>query len=114
MRFKRDLSRFYTDRAIVFRHESIKVKHETVMQLQKLHDGLPCRISQTGLAKNNQTVSKNPIVYSAKLFCDAEIDIRQGDEIEVTRNGQTRRYIAGEPFPYSSHLEIDLSRKGDA
>lgn len=106
--------RHYVDRASVRRHVSVKVGKETLLQLQTLHVGLPCRISQTGLAREGQTELRHPIRYDAKLFCDPGIDIRQGDLIEVSRGGSARQYVAGEPFGYPGHQEINLTRKGDA
>ncbi|MDU5141068.1 MAG: ABC transporter ATP-binding protein [Paenibacillus dendritiformis] len=104
----------YTDRMTIFRMQDGKRGGETVLTLEEVSVSLPCRISQTGLAKNQQTSVQNDIRYDAKLFCAPEWDIRQGDTIDVTRGARTRRYIAGEPFPYDTHQEVGLQRKDRA
>lgn len=72
----------------------------------------PCRISQKSLATNKQTEAQNDIQYETKLFIIPELEIRQGDIIEVTRGIVTRIYEAGEPFPpYPTHQEISIQRK---
>ncbi|MNW55131.1 hypothetical protein D3C74_327770 [compost metagenome] len=74
----------------------------------------PCRISQKALGTNGQTESTNNITYETKLFISPDIEVKQGDLIEVTRGSQLRSYTAGEPFPYPSHQEIILQRKDKA
>lgn len=74
----------------------------------------PCRISQKSLATNGQTEAQNSIRYEIRLFTAPEIEIRQGDEISVTRYGINSHYQAGEPFSYPTHQEVSLQRKGKA
>ena len=71
----------------------------------------PCRISIAGLPSNGQTDAQNDIRYSIKLFISPDLDIKQGDELTVTGRGRTRKYTAGEPFPYPTHLEVGLERE---
>jgi hypothetical protein len=85
---------------------------ETKQVLQPVHVDRPCRISQRALGTNGQTEAQNDIRYETKLFIAPELEIRQGDSIEVTRGGVMRRYTAGEPFVYSTHQEVSLQRKG--
>ncbi|WP_018752179.1 hypothetical protein [Paenibacillus sanguinis] len=104
----------YNDRAQVWHYVKSKQGGETIRQLELLHDALPCFLSQTGLAKNNQTAVQNDIRYDAKLFCSPAYSIAQGCVIDVSRGGQTRRYVAGEPFVYATHQEIGLTRETKA
>jgi hypothetical protein len=84
---------------------------ETKQVPQPAYTDQPCRISQRALPQNGQTEAQNDIGYEAKLFVAPDLEIRQGDLIEVTRNDVTRRYKAGEPFLYSTHQEVSLARK---
>jgi hypothetical protein len=103
----------YTDRATIYRHQAVKdpVTKETKQVPQPVHTDQPCRISQRALAVNGQTEAQNDIDYETKMFISPEVEIRQGDFLEVTRGTMTRRYTAGEPFPYSTHQEVSLQRK---
>src|SRR5690625_5072452 len=113
-RYRRKLEKMYEDRATISRFEEYKTDWGETRKTDKLvpvHLDVPCRISQRQLASNNQTETVNPIEYGVKLFISPDIEIRQGDTIEVTRQGITRAYTAGEPFIYGSHQEVSLERK---
>lgn len=118
-RYRRAIERMYTDRCTISRHQSVKdpVTKETKQVPQPVYEDQPCRISQRALGTNGQTEAQNNIAYETKLFIAPELEIRQGDVIEVvrgevTRGGVMRRYTAGEPFVYSTHQEVSLQRKG--
>ncbi|GJM73001.1 hypothetical protein HMSSN036_52170 [Paenibacillus macerans] len=80
-----------------------------------------CRISQKALGRNGQTEAQNDIAYETKLFIAPELEIKQGDMLEVTRGritaagwepiAATRKYTSGEPFIYPTHQEVSLERK---
>jgi DNA-directed RNA polymerase subunit H (RpoH/RPB5) len=111
------IERLYEDTATISRHESVKdpVTKETKQELLPVYEFQPCKLSQTGLARNDQTEDANNLQYDAKLFIAPELEIKQGDVVAVTRaaTGRTETYSAGHPFPpYSSHQEINLSAKG--
>lgn len=74
----------------------------------------PCKISKKSLSKNNKKEVNNIIAYELKLFISPEVDVKQGDVIEVNRLGSIEVYKAGEGFPYSSHKEIILIKEGNA
>lgn len=108
------IEQLYEDRATIRRFAEEEAEWgETRLpkESEAIHQDVPCRISQRALAVNTQTETTNQIAYEAKLFLSPEIDIRQGDIIEVTRQGITRKYTAGEPFIYPTHQEISLQRK---
>lgn len=118
------IERLYTDRATIYRYKRVKDAgtKETKLVPQAVYSDKPCRISQTGLAKNGQTEAQNDIGYESKLFIAPELELKQGDLLEVTRGQITaagwesiapvRKYTAGEPFPpYPTHQEISLQRK---
>ncbi len=75
----------------------------------------PCKISKQSLSKNNQTDTANQVTYEIKLFIAPEIEIKQGDTIEVTNKlGVKETYKAGEGFPYNNHQEVILLKEGKA
>ena len=49
--------------------------------------------------------------FSHLLFLNPNIDIQEGDTVEVTTMGKISIYLASKPFYYSSHMEISLSYK---
>lgn len=111
-RHRRAIERMYDALATISRHVEVeKPSGETTLELQPVFSDQRCHLSQSGLAKNNQTEAQNEIQYEIKLFIAPELDIRQGDVIDVTRAGVTRTYTAGEPFSYPTHQEISLQRK---
>lgn len=104
----------YEDAGVIKRWEKTKVNGETKFDwVLKLAD-VPCRISQKALATNGQTETVNQIAYETKLFISPDIEVLQGDLIEVMRGSQMRMYTAGEPFPYPTHQEISLQRREKA
>lgn len=113
-RHRRKIEKMYIDRAKISRWEKIKVGGETRNELVEKYADQPCFISQRALGTNGQTESVNEIVYETKLFISPNVDIKQGDVIEVTRGSLLREYTAGEPFLYPSHQEISLQRREEA
>ena len=112
-RHRRAIERMYTDRATIYRHQPVKDPETKTTKLvpQPVYTDQPCRISQRALGQNNQTEAQNEIRYETKLFIAPEVEIRQGDLLEVTRGTVTRRYTAGEPFLYSTHQEVSIQRE---
>lgn len=114
--YRRQIERMYEDRATISRYFDVKdpITKETKQELQAVYADQPCKLSQTGLARNGQTEDANNLQYDAKLFIAPKLEIRQGDIIAVTRaaNGSVETYTAGQPFPpYQSHQELNLTAK---
>lgn len=116
-RHRRQVERLYEDRAAISRLVDLgkdPVTKEQMTERQTICEDQPCKLSQTGLARNGQTEAQNDLQYDAKLFIAPEIEIKQGDLIAVTRasTGRVEKYTAGEPFPpYKSHQEVSLTAK---
>lgn len=109
------VEKLYEDLATINRYaKGKKPSGETALILQPLHKDIACRISQKALGSNGQTEAQNEIRYEIKLFLAPEIEIHQGDVIEVTRGGVVRTYTAGEPFFYPTHQEISLQKVAQA
>ena len=51
------------------------------------------------------------LVFSHLLFLNPNVDVREGDTLEVTSMGKISIYLASKPFYYSSHSETLLSYK---
>jgi hypothetical protein len=50
-------------------------------------------------------------VFSHLLFLNPNVDIQEGDVVEVTGMGKISVYLTSKPFYYSSHSETLLSYK---
>jgi len=109
-RYRAQLEMTYEDRATIWRHEDKKVGSVTRKTWVEKYSDQPCRISQKALGTNNQTETVNQISYETKLFISPDVEILQGDVLEVTRGSLKRSYIAGEPFPYPTHQEVSIQR----
>jgi DNA-binding Xre family transcriptional regulator len=97
--------------------EKIKdpITKETKLVTKVKHKDIKCRISKQSLSKNTQTDTVNQVVYELKLFICPELDINQGDIVEVTNKfGEKETYRAGEGFPYNTHQEVILSKEDKA
>ncbi|WP_028559022.1 DUF6093 family protein [Paenibacillus pinihumi] len=116
-RHRRAIEKMYEDKATISRHKPGKNPDTRVTEqkLQAVYEDQPCKLSQTGLARNGQTEAQNDLQYDAKLFIAPELEVMQGDVVAVTRGatGRVEMYTAGQPFPpYSSHQELLMTRKG--
>ena len=49
------------------------------------------------------------LAFSHLLFLNPNIDIQEGDTVEVTTMGKISIYLASNPFYYSSHTEVIVS-----
>lgn len=97
--------------------EKIKdpITKETKLVTKTKYRDIKCKISKQSLSKNTQTDIVNQIVYELKLFICPELDIKQGDVVEVTNKFREKEtYKAGEGFKYNTHQEVILIREGKA
>ncbi|PZM65348.1 ABC transporter ATP-binding protein [Paenibacillus dendritiformis] len=114
-RHRKAIEKMYEDRSTISRYGKAKKPNgETKNELAPVYVDQPCRISQKALAVNGQREAQNVISYETKLFIAPELEIKQGDTIEVVRGNVTRTYTAGEPFLYPTHQEVILLRKDKA
>lgn len=113
--YRRAVEQLYEDRAIIKRYVEERTEWgETRLIEKEVERDIPCRISQRALGVNRQTETVNEIAYETKLLLPPDIEVRQGDIIEVTRRGVTRKYTAGEPFLYPTHQEVSIQRRDEA
>lgn len=104
----------HKDKMTIVRHEEIKVDGITRFDDVEKYKDISCRLSKKQL--NNLSDGNIPIVTIAhKIFSNTDIDILKGDKITLTeKSGRNYNFIAGESFPYDSHLEIDVTVKEKA
>ncbi len=96
-------SDWYTDTVIVMRISSTKtgnISREGRNQVNQ--EPIPCRIYSTNLQGMNPQYTAAVDRHTDKLACDVNADIKEGDELIVTRGGlvggtTTERYLAGKP-----------------
>ncbi|HBF2755649.1 TPA: hypothetical protein KN342_003565 [Clostridioides difficile] len=73
-------------------------------------EDVPC-----GLNGNIPNVIDTDITSSIsafELYCRPEVDLIVGDILDITlENGNVETFIASKPFPYSSHLQVNLTLK---
>ena len=100
----------YFDRCTIKRKEKIKNPNtgvtETVEKI--IAENVKCALSK----KDVQTMSSDGVgklAFSHLLFLNPNIDIQEGDIVEVTVMGKISIYLASKPFYYSSHTEVIVS-----
>ncbi|PBD92755.1 hypothetical protein BGU05_18230 [Clostridioides difficile] len=73
-------------------------------------EDVPC-----GLSGNIPNVIDTDITSSIsafELYCRPEVDLQVGDILDITlENENIETFIASKPFPYSSHLQTNLTLK---
>ncbi|RXM69426.1 hypothetical protein [Clostridium tetani] len=96
--------------------DSITKETKTGINPVPKYEKQSCKVSKQSLSKNNQSDTVNTVAYELKLFINPELEIKQGDEIEVTNKvlNITTKYKAGEGFPYNTHQEVILTKEGKA
>lgn len=112
-RHRKAIEKLYTDSATIYRYANEKDPNTKVTSKvpQAVYTDQPCRMSQNALATNDQTEAQNQIRYETKLFIAPELELQQGDMLQVTRGTLTRKYETGEPFLYPTHQEVSIQRK---
>lgn len=111
---RKEIEKTYFDKANIYRNEKIKVNGQTKFIPKLIYENQPCALSKKTLADNNQSDSNNQIGYNVTLFIAPEIDIKQGDLIDVNHFDKVKKYVAGEPFEYVTHQEVNLLREDRA
>lgn len=108
----------YTDQFSVSRLQKElmpdKSSHQTLLPVEDMQN-LPCRVSRVaGDAAQTDGDTVNMVKVELMMFTHLAYTVMPGDTVDVTRRGNSQRYIAGEPFLYDHHQEIALSREGEA
>ena len=115
---------WYTDAVDVYRNVPVQDGALTRHERQKVLEGIPCRIYQSGSSPIGMSRTAAGIRQEDSLACGLSADIRPGDELIVTRGGRLGkpggkiRAFAGDPnfyyepfgavMPGLGHQEIRL------
>ena len=102
----------YFDRCTIKRKEKIKNPNTGVTETKEviIVENVKCALSK----KDIQTMSVDGVgalAFSHLLFLNPNINLQEGDTVEVTSMGKISIYLASKPFYYSSHSETLLSYK---
>ena len=102
----------YDKTAIIKRYEEYeKPSGATGMDWVIKHENVPCRISKVTLNNTSNGEHANVIEYGVQAILSSKYVVLAGDEFIV----EGLKYEAAkEPFPYVSHQEVLLTRKGYA
>lgn len=102
----------YFDKCTIKRKEKIKNPNTGVTETIEviIAENVKCALSK----KDVQTMSSDGVgklAFSHLLFLNPNVDLREGDTVEVSSMGKISIYLASKPFFYSSHSESLLSYK---
>ena len=105
----------YKDRATFKRSvEIITATGATDNGFQTVVENLPCKLSQYKDIYSNKLDRAQNITLDFRLNCDPEIEILEGDLIDVIHEGENFKLIAGTSFNYIDHKEISVRRRKEA
>ena len=102
----------YFDRCTIKRKEKIKNPNTGVTETKEviIVEDAKCALSK----KDTQTMTSEGIgtlAFSHLLFLNPNINLQEGDTVEVTSIGKISIYLASNPFYYFSHSETLLTYK---
>lgn len=78
-------------------------------------EDVPCKLSQYGkellASKTERALS---VKIDLRLCCARAVDIREGDRVVVSHQGQKFELFAGTRFVYPTHAEVSIRRSEEA
>ena len=103
----------YFDRCIIKRKEKIKNPNTGVTETEEviIAEDVKCALSTHNSNNAILVDGVGKVVQIHKLFLNPNINLQEGDIVEVTSMGKISIYLASKPFYYSSHSETLLSYK---
>ena len=105
----------YFDKCTIKRKEKIKNPNtgvtETVEKI--ICENVKCALSKNDV-QSMQVDGIGKLSYSHTLFLSPNINLQEGDTVEVTSMGIKSIYLASKPFYYSSHSQTLLTYKNRA
>ncbi|MEE0775876.1 MAG: hypothetical protein U0M15_02300 [Bacillota bacterium] len=108
----------YKDTFFVLRPVKERDEHGGMTQrLEPVGDltAVPCRVSRK--TRDDAKMSGeivNDVEVALVMFTDPRHKVLAGDTVDILHQGKQERYLAGEPYPYDYHQEVELYRKGEA
>ena len=100
----------YFDKCTIKRKEKIKNPITGVTETKEIIivENVKCALSK----KDIQTMTSDGVgnlAFSHLLFLNPNINLQEGDIVEVSSMGKISNYLASKPFYYSSHMEVIIS-----
>ena len=109
------VERLYDGVATVKVRETSKIDGKTgiAQTVERVIDGIPCRVSFSQLAPSLDATGVAIMTQTVKLFCAPEHVIPAGSDITVKHRGRVLEFRAsGVPAVYDSHQEVTLEHRG--
>ena len=105
----------YFDKCTIKRKEKIKNPITGVTETKEviIVEDVKCALSK----KDVQTMNVDGVgalAFSHLLFLNPNVDVQEGDIVEVSSMGKISIYLASKPFYYSSHSQTLLTYKDRA
>ena len=101
----------YFDKCTIKRKEKIKNPNtgvtETVEKI--IIENAKCALSTEGRRNVITIDGVGKVLEIHKLFLNPNINLQEGDTVEVSSMGKISVYLASKPFYYSSHMEVIIS-----
>ena len=103
----------YFDKCTIKRKEKIKNPNTGVTETKEviIAEDVKCALSTHNNDNAMLVDGVGKVVQIHKLFLNPNINLQEGDTVEVTSIGKITIYLASKPFYYSSHSETLLSYK---
>ena len=103
----------YFDKCTIKRKEKIKNPITGVTETKEviIAEDVKCALSKRDNTPIMIYDGVGNLAFSHVLFLNPNVDIQEGDTVEVTSMGKISIYLASKPFYYPSHSEILLSYK---
>lgn len=109
-----ELEKLWNDKMDIYRSEPVTDPDNgsTKNQYMLKHTDVKCHYSKTSLAQIG-TDGVPTIANKYTLFCNIDVDIKEGDRVIVTqKNLREIALSVGEGFPYFEHWEFSVTRRG--
>ena len=102
----------YFDRCTIRRKEKIKDINTGVTETKEviIAENVKCALSKKDIQAMTSDGVGN-LAFSHLLFLNPNVDVQEGDTVEVSSMGKISIYLASKPFYYSSHSETLLTYK---
>ena len=103
----------YFDKCTIKRKEKIKNPNTGVTETKEviIVEDAKCALSTHNNDNAILVDGVGKVVQIHKLFLNPNINLQEGDIVEVSSMGKISNYLASKPFYYSSHSETLLSYK---
>ena len=103
----------YFDRCTIKRKEKIKNPDTGVTETKEIIivEDVKCALSTHNSDNAMLVDGVGKVLEIHKLFLNPNINLQEGDTVEVISMGKISNYLASKPFYYSSHSETLLSYK---